>query len=144
MEHLFFRLVLSINGIERIRIAFSFLGVLQPGIKSSCCTLASPACPSRLCLFGKLFFTVGFASVPSFFSMPRFFVYLLRSRFYTVYVWLSVNRHTGFRYWRARKNLYVVQCRRVNEFLCGRDRSSSFRLNPGSRLLLTTAISSYF
>lgn len=34
-EHLFFRLVLSIGGFERIRISFGFLRILQPGMKSS-------------------------------------------------------------------------------------------------------------
>jgi len=33
LERLFFRSVLPIGGFERIRIAFGFLRVLQPGMK---------------------------------------------------------------------------------------------------------------
>jgi len=41
LERLFFRSVLPIGGFERIRIAFGFLRVLQPGMKSPRCAPAS-------------------------------------------------------------------------------------------------------
>jgi len=171
LERLFFRSVLPIGRFERIRIAFGFLRVLQPGMKSPRCAPASlpPVlsfslslslslslfCQSRLCLFAELFFCkLDFASVPSFFSVSRFSrLSLLRSRFYTHAVRLSAylarsraRARAGFRYWnaRARKNLYVVQCRRVNEFLRGRERSPFVPVKSGKPAVVNSGPSIIF
>lgn len=86
MEHLFFRSVLSIVRFERIRIVRVSLSITVRNeivLRTSPFLLPLPL--SCLCLFAKLFFAVGFANISSFFSIPRFFGYFFRSRFYTAY-----------------------------------------------------------
>jgi len=158
LERLFFRSVLPIGRFERIRIAFGFLRVLQPGMKSPRCAPASlpPVLSFSLSLSLSLLFfcKLDFASVPSFFSVSRFSrLSLLRSRFYTHAVRLSAylarsraRARAGFRYWnaRARKNLYVVQCRRVNEFLRGRERSPFVPVKSGKPAVVNSGPSIIF
>lgn len=145
VEHLFFRSVLSIGGFERIRIAFSFLRVLQPEMKWSWCTLRFPACPPRLRLFAKTIFYPLVLQTRSLASSPflAFFGYIsFRSRFYIAYGLARIPA-TGFRYWRAEK--FVRRSMPTSKRVSARPRPFlvPFRLNPGSRLLLSALPSDF-
>lgn len=93
--------------------SLDFLRVLQLGMKSSCTLVLSLA--PRLCLFAKLFFALGFTNT----SFP-ILVFSVIS-FVLVFMPCTAQRGSARVFDTiARKNLYVVQCHRVNEFLCTR------------------------
>lgn len=111
VEHLFFRLILSIGGFRTNpnRARFSPSITARNEIVLHTRLARSPSLSLCQTIFSRRFYK-------HFFSIPRFFRYLLRSRFYAVY--MAQRESTRVFDTIARKNLYVVQCRRVNEFLC--------------------------